>query len=46
MASGGGRPKSSGVWGYFSFDKINDKSVCDVKTNDGSVCGEEFKGQS
>ena len=45
MASGGGRPKSSGVWSYFRYDKINDKSVCDVKTNDGSVCGKEFKGQ-
>ena len=49
MASGscaepGGRPKSSGVWNYFRYDKIKDKSVCTVKSTDGLVY-KEFKGQ-
>jgi len=50
MASGssagpGGRPKSSGVWNYFRYDKANDKSVCTVTSSDGLTCGKEFKGQ-
>ena len=50
----GGRPKSSSVWKYFTYDKESDKSVCIVNTqiedsqdslNTVSVCGKEFKGQ-
>ena len=45
-AEPGGRPKSSGVWNYFRYDKIKDKSVCTVKSTDGLICSiKEFKGQ-
>ena len=40
-----GRPKSSGVWSYFRYEKMNNKSVCTVKTDEGLICGKEIKGQ-
>ena len=42
-AEPGGRPKSSGVWNYFRYDKIKDKSVCTVRST--VVVYKEFKGQ-
>ena len=40
-----GRPKSSSVWSYFSYNKTSDKSICIVQTNETSICRKEFKGQ-
>ena len=40
-----GRPKSSGVWSYFRYDKKSDKSECIVETNEPLICGKEIKGQ-
>ena len=40
-----GRPKSSGVWSCFRYDKKSDKSVCIVETNEMSIRGKKIKGQ-
>ena len=40
-----GRPKSSGVWSYLRYDKMSNKSVCIVETNEISISGKEIKGQ-
>ena len=50
MASNAGRPKSSGVWEYFSYNKETDKSLCLVvrpssqPDEAAAICGKEFKG--
>jgi len=45
--AGGGRPKSSSVWEYFTNDKDTDKTICTVLCGDSNdiVCGKEFNGQ-
>jgi len=45
--AGSGRPKSSSMWNYFTYDKDTDKTTCTVLCSDKSdvVCGKEFKGQ-
>jgi len=45
--AGSGRPKSSNVWNYFTYDKGTDKTTCTVLHADSidTVWGKECKGQ-
>ena len=45
--AGGGRPKSSSEWEYFTYDKDTDITICTVLCGDSNdiVCGKEFNGQ-
>ena len=41
-----GRPTRSLVWDYFKYDRVVDKSVCQVeKSNTDSICGKSVAGK-
>ena len=40
-----GRPTRSLVWEYYTYDRVVDKSICQVESPDG-MCGKSVSGKN